>query len=168
MLTFRDSYFYIMKYISILILAVAFTASTNNANAQKLIGIRGGWYSGISYQHYLSSANSLEFLGQFTRGGMNLTGLYEIHQDIPDVDGLKFYYGAGAHLGFYQAERHNLFGDRYKHDGAVIGADGIIGIEYFFKPIPLQLSLDYKPALNLGGGDIWLFSDAALSVRVVF
>ncbi|MFM2000051.1 MAG: hypothetical protein RL204_1998 [Bacteroidota bacterium] len=157
-----------MKYISILLIALALGASSINAKAQDLIGIRGGWYSGITYQHYMGSNNSLEFIGQFTRGGSNFTGLYEIHSDIPDVDGLKFYYGGGAHLGFYQKDRHNLFGDRYNGNGAVMGIDGIIGIEYFFKPIPLQLSLDYKPALNIGGGDIWLFSDLALAVRVVF
>lgn len=157
-----------MKYISIFLIALALSAGKNDAKAQDLIGIRGGWYNGITYQHYISTNNSLEFIGQFTRGGYNFTGLYEIHNDIPDVNGLKFYYGAGAHLGFYQEDRHNLFGDRYNGNGAVLGADGIIGIEYFFKPIPLQLSLDYKPALNLGGGDIWLFSDLALAVRVVF
>lgn len=157
-----------MKYISILLIALALGASSINAKAQDLLGIRGGWYSGISYQHYTGSNTSLEFIGQFTRGGSNFTALYEIHNSIPDVDGLNFYYGAGGHIGFYQEKRHNLFGDRYNGNGAVIGADGIIGIEYFFESIPLQLSLDYKPALNIGGGDLWLFHDAAFGVRVVF
>lgn len=157
-----------MKYITIFLLALALGASSTNLKAQDLIGIRGGWYSGITYQHYMSSNNSLEFIGQFTRGGTNFTALYEIHNSIPDVSGLNFYYGAGGHLGFYQDGGHDLFGDRYNSHGSVIGIDGIIGIEYFLEPIPLQLSLDYKPALNLGGGDIWLFSDAALAVRFVF
>lgn len=157
-----------MKYISIFLIALALGASSINAKAQDLIGIRGGWYNGITYQHYMGSNNSLEFIGQFTRGGTNFTVLYEIHNDIPDAKGLKFYYGAGGHIGFYQKDRHDLFRDRYNNDGAVVGIDGIIGLEYFFKPVPLQLSLDYKPAINLGGGDLWLYNDLAFAVRFVF
>jgi hypothetical protein len=157
-----------MKYISIFLIALALGASSTNVKAQDLLGIRGGWYNGITYQHYMGSNTAFELIGQFTRGGTNFTALYEIHNDIPEAEGLKFYYGAGGHIGFYQDGRHDIFGDRYYGHGAVIGVDGIIGLEYFFKPIPLQLSLDYKPALNLGSGDVWLFSDAALAVRVVF
>ena len=157
-----------MRYISVLLFALALAVSSTNAKAQDLLGIRGGWYNGITYQHYMGSNNALELIGQFTRGGTNFTVLYEIHNDIPDAEGLKFYYGAGGHIGFYQKDRKDLFRNRYNNNGAVVGIDGIIGLEYFFKPIPLQLSLDYKPALNLGGGDIWIYSDAALAVRVVF
>lgn len=157
-----------MKYISIFLIALALGAGSINAKAQDLLGVRGGWYSGITYQHYTGSNSALEFIGQFTRGGNNFTGLYEIHNSIPDVAGLNFYYGAGGHIGFYKQDRHNLFGDRYSGHGGVIGVDGIIGIEYFIKPVPLQLSLDYKPAINLGGGDLWLYNDLALAVRFVF
>jgi hypothetical protein len=116
----------------------------------------------------MQSNTSLEFIGQFTRGGSNFTGLYEIHNPIPNADGLNFYYGAGGHVGFYREDRHDLFRNRYNGSGSVIGIDGIIGLEYFFEPIPLQLSLDYKPALNIGGGYIWPFNDLAFAVRVVF
>lgn len=139
------------------------------SNAQdNLIGIRGGWYSGITFQHYLSESKAVEGLLQFARGGINITGLYELHEPISGADGFGFYYGAGAHLGIYQENRYNLFGDRYSGSGAVIGIDGIAGVEYIFDQIPLQLSLDYKPALNIGGGDIWLFHDTALGIRIYF
>jgi hypothetical protein len=157
-----------MKYISIFLLALALSASPTNVKAQDLIGVRLGWFSGVTYQHYMESNTSLEFIGQFTRGGYNFTGLYEIHNPIPNADGLNFYYGAGGHVGFYREKRYDLYRNRYNGSGSVIGLDGIIGLEYFFKPIPLQLSLDYKPALNFGGGDIWPFNDLALAVRVAF
>ena len=133
-----------------------------------LIGIRGGWYNGISFQHYLSEGKAVEGLLQIARGGINITGLYELHEPISGADGFGFYYGAGAHLGIYQENRYNLFGDRYSGSGAVIGIDGIAGVEYIFDQIPLQLSLDYKPALNIGGGDLWLFHDTALGIRIYF
>ena len=132
-----------------------------------LIGIRGGWYSGISVQHYLSEGEAVEGLFQIVRGGINLTGLYELHEPLSVADGFGFYYGAGGHFGIYQEEQR-LFGDRYSGSGGVIGIDGIAGVEYIFDQIPLQLSLDYKPALNIGGGGLWLFHDAALGVRIYF
>lgn len=154
------------KRLSLLVILCAFLQS---AKAQdNLVGIRGGWYSGISFQHYLSDGKAIEGLFQFARGGMNITGLYELHEPINGADGFGFYYGAGAHLGIYQKDRNNLFGDRYTGSGSVIGADGIVGVEYIFDQIPLQLSLDYKPALNIGGGGLWLFHDAALGIRIYF
>jgi hypothetical protein len=60
-----------------------------------------------------------------------------------------------------------VFGDRYDSGGIIIGADAIIGLEYFFEEIPFQISLDYKPMINLTGGG-WLYNDAALALRYKF
>lgn len=138
-------------------------------NAQdNLVGIRGGWYNGVSFQHYLDEGRAVEGLFQFTQGGINLTGLYEFHEPINDTQGFGFYYGAGAHVGTYKEGRYNMFGDRNTISGAVLGIDGIVGIEYILDAVPLQLSIDYKPALNIGGGDLWLFHDTALGIRIYF
>ena len=153
---------------AIMLLMVLGGIALKGKTQDNLIGIRGGWYSGISFQHYLSDGKAIEGLFQFARGGMNITGLYELHEPINGADGFGFYYGAGAHVGIYQKDRYNLFGDRYTGSGSVIGADGIVGVEYIFDQIPLQLSLDYKPALNIGGGGLWLFHDAALGIRIYF
>ncbi len=137
-------------------------------NAQQLIGLRGGWFSGVTYQHYIGSNVAIEGILQWNRNWVNVTGLYEIHKDISDVQNLKWYYGVGAHIGSYTYRSEDSFlGDRRTSSGIIIGADGILGIEYFFEEIPIQLSLDYKPVLNLTGG-LWLYNDGALSVRYTF
>jgi hypothetical protein len=50
----------------------------------------------------------------------------------------------------------------------VIGVDGQIGLEYVFEEIPLNLSIDWKPAFNIIGITNFWAGDAALSVRYTF
>ena len=138
------------------------------SNGQNLIGVRGGWFSGITFQHYLDDSKALEFIAQGSPNLINFTALYQAHQDFSDVQNMKWYYGAGGHFGSFRYRRDNpFFGDRYTEDAAIIGVDGIIGLEYFFDEIPFQVSVDYKPMLNLTGGG-WIYHDAALALRFVF
>ncbi|MFO0447995.1 MAG: hypothetical protein ACK52I_04785 [Pseudomonadota bacterium] len=151
----------------IFILVLCGLCSTRGS-AQQLIGIRGGWFSGVTYQHYIESDKALEGIFQVQPNWINITGLYEVHKDLSDVQGMKWYYGAGAHIGSFSYRRdHPVFGDRYTTGGLIIGADAIIGLEYFFEEIPFQISVDYKPMINLTGGG-WLYNDAALALRYTF
>ena len=68
-------------------------------------------------------------------------GLFEIHNAMPSTEGLKWFYGAGAYLGFDS--------DKTNTDRALMGAQGIIGLDYKFANLPLNLSLDWKPELNI-------------------
>ena len=116
----------------IFILVLCGLCSTRGS-AQQLIGIRGGWFSGVTYQHYIESDKALEGIFQVQPNWINITGLYEVHKDLSDVQGMKWYYGAGAHIGSFSYRRdHPVFGDRYTTGGLIIGADAIIGLEYFF------------------------------------
>ncbi len=54
------------------------------------------------------------------------------------------------------------------YSGPVIGIDGILGLEYTFDEIPLNLSLDILPSLNLIGSSGWGGINGALSIRYVF
>ena len=84
--------------------------------------------------------NSIEFLGYF-KDGFRLTGLYEFGGKLNTDGNLKWYLGFGGHAGFSDKS----------HGGDVkLGADGIIGLDYKFKNLPLNLSLDWQPALGIG------------------
>src|SRR5437764_15254011 len=73
---------------------------------------------GISYKQFLTAQNAAEIIGYFYTKGFRLTGLYEVHNDINGVSGLKWYYGVGAHIGFYNAS--------FNHSrSTVIGIDGV-------------------------------------------
>jgi len=130
------------------------------------IGLRGGYFKGVTFKHFISDNKALEVLAGTHRSGMNLTLLYQIHNNAFGVERLNWYYGGGGHIGFRygaNAERGTR-GEPY----SVIGIDGILGMEYNFKEIPINLSLDWKPALNLIGHSGFWGTDGALSIRFIF
>ena len=116
------------KVVIVLVLTVLTVGAMNAQN----LGVRFGYGAELSYQHMLS-ANRLELglgLNGFS-GGLNLTGVY---QWVKPIEGnFNFYYGFGAGLGLWEKV------------GALSGL-GQLGIEYNFD-FPLQISLDWRPAL---------------------
>lgn len=139
--------------------------SITNAEAQNYdhaIGLRGGPGTGFTYKQFTGENIALEGILTMRWKGFIATGLYEIHRDDFNVLGMDWYYGVGAHAGVWNND------DDDEHSGTLIGADAIVGIEYTFKEIPINVSLDWKPAINLiYGSDFWVDS-GALSIRYVF
>lgn len=131
------------------------------------IGIRGGWYRGLTFKHFLSDRLAFEGLLMTRYRGINLTALLEIHNSINEVEGLKWYYGGGAHVGYYNSYYYYSNGlDNYN---MIMGVDGILGLEYTFTDFPFNISLDWKPTFNLFGGDYYFSGDSgALSIRYTF
>jgi hypothetical protein len=69
-------------------------------------------------------------------------GLFEYHIPLPNPS-WRIFFGGGAHVGSWTGR--NGLGHK---DEAILGLDGIGGVEYVFSHIPLGLSGDFKPALN--------------------
>ena len=89
----------------------------------------------ISVKYMMTPASALEGIISFgTRFGLG--GLYEIHKPLNGTGGLKWFYGAGAYVGF---QSHDTY----------LGPTGIIGLDYKFSNAPLNLSLDWKPELDI-------------------
>ncbi len=130
------------------------------------IGFRGGPFLGLTVKHFISERSALEGLLSTRWKGFEITGLYEIHNQAFDVDRLKWYYGVGGHLGFYNGDNTTWgdIGNKYK----VVGIDGIIGLEYSFDEIPINLSLDWKPSFSFIGYSHFTPDGAALSLRYIF
>lgn len=157
-----------MKKITLMLMAffTAITISYGQADYQTGIGVRGGLSNGITIKHFLGSQSAIEGIAAFRWGGYNLTGLYEIHTNAFDEPQLNFYYGAGGHIGFWDGDANPWFDDNQSY--TVIGIDGILGLEYTFKEIPINLSLDWKPGFNLVGDSGFWGDEAAFSARFVF
>jgi hypothetical protein len=97
----------------------------------------------ISLKHFVDNTVALEGIGSFWDYGFRVTGLYEFHYDIRDVQGLKWYIGPGVHVGFY----NNLD----NHGGATsFGIDGVLGLDYKFTGAPINMSLDWQPSFEFG------------------
>jgi hypothetical protein len=152
-----------------LLISVMFAFLTLTSNGQDYItslGLRAGLPYGLTVKHFLSKSNAVEGILASSWGGFVVTGLYENEHWTGQYPGLNWFWGFGAHAGFWDAGRNpNL---EENHTGAVIGADGILGLEYTFDEIPLNLSLDLLPTINLIGYTGWGGINGALSVRYVF
>lgn len=164
------NYFCPMKKIAV-ILAFACTALVSYAQkGENLIGVRGAVGAGITFQHYLDDSKAIELLFHSRWAGFSLTGLYQVHKPFLDVDGMKWYYGVGAHIGTYPFRdgRGRWSDDDWSGSRTVIGADAIVGLEYFFDDIPFQISLDWKPAIHLIGYSGFWGDEGGLGIRYIF
>lgn len=134
------------------------------------IGLRGGWSNGITFKHFMNETKAVEGIAYSRWGGIQLTGLYQIHRynDFSEP-GLDWYYGIGGHLGLWNnsnSRNHPWFDNRDTQ--LTLGVDVIAGIQYSFEEIPFNISLDYKPSIVLFGYNGFWFGDLGLSVRYTF
>ena len=131
-----------MKTILALGIALVITTSVHaqSSGYQTAIGIKF-YPTGATVKHFVSERNALEGIGYFFNYGARITGLYEIHGNISNAGGLKWYIGPGAHLGFY----NNKYGG-----GTAIGVDGVLGLDYKIASAPINLSLDWQPSVEFG------------------
>lgn len=150
------------KLALIVLLAIGSAGATQAQDYKTAIGLRAGAASGISVKHFLSDSKAIEGILSTRWQGFNITGLYEIHKSTNTAQ-LNWYYGYGAHIGFWNGANVSWADDN--DDYSVIGIDGVIGLEYTFKDLPINVSLDWKPAINLIGYSGFWADGFGLSVR---
>lgn len=156
-----------MKRITLTLLSIfIFTFFLEAQDYKTGIGLRGGLYSGLTLKHFISGNSAVEGLLASRWRGFSITGLYEIHHQAFDVERLNWYYGFGAHIGFWNGDyvKWGEPGVSY----TALGIDGILGIEYNIKEIPINISLDWKPEFNIIGYTGFWGDGGALSIRYIF
>lgn len=127
--------------ICILFKANAQSATANSSSYATGLGLKF-YPTAVTLKHFISEdRKALEFLGYLYNYGSRVAVLYEIHANIPGVDGLKWYVGPGAHLGFYNSK----YGG-----GATLGIDGVLGLDYKIHSLPINVSLDWQPSFEFG------------------
>ena len=143
------------------------SASVGAQDYKTSLGLRVGYPYGATVKHFLSKTDAIEGIIGSSYGGLTVTGLYENEHWTGKYPGLNWYWGLGAHVGFWDAAANPHISD-VTYNGAVIGVDGVLGLEYTFDDFPLNLSLDLLPSFNLIGDTNWGGIYGALSVRYVF
>jgi hypothetical protein len=143
-----------------LLLALGIHAQENDGESgyRNALGIRLGpsapaVKSGITYKHFLGNGKALEGILSFG-DGFGICGLYEIHKPLA-TENLQWFIGFGGYAGVSNKITN-------------VGAAGIVGLDYRFPNLPLNLSLDWKPELNLVQKLGFEGSTVGLSVRYVF
>lgn len=141
-----------MKKIFCCLLLCAGLFLFNNVSAQDYktgLGVRlssaGAMVNNsISLKHFLNDRAAIDALFSFG-DPLALGALYEVHRPLAE-SGIKWYYGGGAYLAFVKTYDVNK---QRNETNTNFGAQGVIGLDYKFANLPLNLSLDWKPELNL-------------------
>jgi hypothetical protein len=157
-----------MKKIVMTLLILFCLISVSNAQDYKTgIGARLGFDQGLTIKHFISQKSALEFLLATRWRGFEITGLYEAHNQAFNAERLKWYIGFGGHVGFWNGDNTRGWGDPGVNY-TVIGVDGILGLEYSFSEVPINIGLDWKPAYNFSGYTGFWADGGALSIRYIF
>jgi hypothetical protein len=144
-------------FSSCLLLFMLLISKRSNAQDYKTaVGLKfGGYENGPSIKFFPNNDVALEGVLGFRSHGLVITGLYEIHQPAFGAAGLKFYYGAGAHIGSEGAGVYQTFGGGnqvYTSAHVLFGVDGVLGLEYKIPQAPIAISLDLNPRAELATG----------------
>ncbi len=150
------------KTLLTLVIALLFSTMVfgqNESFYKNALGVRLGSSvpnvkSGITYKHFLANNNAIEGILSFG-DGTSICALYEIHKPINAVENLQWFIGAGGYVGFNNSSSN-------------LGAAGIVGLDYKFANVPLNISLDWKPELNIISKVGFEASGVGFSARFTF
>jgi hypothetical protein len=162
-----------MKKAYSLVLFVLLLGVTLKAQEYKTsAGIRAGvpfGPSGGTIRHFFDRNNAVEGILASTGfgTGISATGLFENEHWTGIYPGINWYWGLGAHIGFMDASASRWVPASY-NGGAILGFDGIFGVEYTFDEIPLNISVDVMPSFNVVGYTGVNFFSSGISARYVF
>lgn len=138
-----------IKLVVIAILCIA----TNYANAQSYstaIGVKGGYsfYSGggLNIKHDFGG-----LYGDFTLGGgrnyFSFSAIAEKQNELSG--GLEWYLGIGGYINSWRNGYTYYHKDKFYNDTWNFGALGVIGIEYTFNELPINIGIDAGPAVSI-------------------
>jgi hypothetical protein len=120
-------------FITLLLLIGSLSQAQDYKNA---LGVRfsssdAALNTGITYKRFFGTT-AVEALVTF--GDPFAIGALLEKYNPTNAAGLNWFYGGGAYVGF--GDKRNL------------GAQGIVGLDYQFQQVPINVSLDWKPELN--------------------
>jgi hypothetical protein len=126
-----------LSFLSIVLLLLIYSGA--NAQGYKTaLGVRFSSRDAvvnhsISFKHFFRETTAVEALVSFVKP-YAVGVLVEKHHSFPSTS-LTWFWGAGAYAGF--------------SEGKNFGAQGALGLDFKVPEIPINLSIDWKPELNL-------------------
>ncbi len=138
-----------MKKLSVLLFAFVclFVSAVNAQTYQTALGAKfysgNGSIGGVNVRHSTKANTALEGSLLFFGGGIGFEGLYEYQAPISGAEGLQYFVGGGAMLGFGT----NYFYDHHNSTSFALRLTG--GVDYKFTGAPLDVSLGLDPFFYL-------------------
>jgi hypothetical protein len=164
-------------FISSLIFLISLSLSAQIETRQA--GFRMGYRSGIFYQVSQEAGNAeiaYNAMLSFQKNGVQATALKIIYEtSIGDISpNLIFSWGYGGHAGFIYSDHVRFLGEDYYFPDdrfcPLLGVDGWVAAEYRITDIPLNVSLNVKPFVELTFPSFLKVTpwDFAVSIAYVF
>ncbi len=146
-----------MKVLKVFLFFILASISLRAQDYKTGLGVRlSPHFNCIDARHFLSQKLAIEGMLNLTKTQATLVVLAEFNRPFPNEDGLSWYWGLGGAMRMWQ-------------EGGIVGsADAILALEYTFKSAPVNLSLDWKPAVEVINGDQFYPAGFGFSVRFVF
>jgi len=139
------------KFLLILTISAALCSFSdlNAQNYKTALGLRlssgaAMVNNSVSIKHFITDKTAIEGLISFS-DPLAIGALVEFHKPF-SVSGLQCFYGGGGYIGFVKTYNPNKLKNETNTN---FGAQGIVGLDYKFPSVPLNISLDWKPELNL-------------------
>lgn len=148
-------------------LGLLFTSESKAQDYRHALGGRFGTANGLTFKTFVAGDRAWDLILNFrdnrNYSSFRFTGLYEIHDPINGAPGLNWYYGVGGTVGTF----------KWKHDHdddsrVYLAVDGVLGLDYKFNGAPINLALDWKPAIELNPNTEFNAEGVGLSVRFTF
>ncbi|MFA5712760.1 MAG: hypothetical protein WC960_01110 [Bacteroidales bacterium] len=141
-------------------LLIFFTVGAISAQEySSAIGLRIGSSIGASYKQFLNTTHAIEGIVDLDIIGsenmkVKASALYQFHFPT-GADRLSWYFGPGASAGIFVGEK----------SGFVMSIDGVLGIEYKFYEVPIALSFDWNPKVQIISDAGFIPQNFGLTVR---
>ncbi len=126
------------------------------------VGARFGYILTADYKKSVGENKYVDFYAGFYGGGGFHGGVaLNINKPIEDVNNLYWYYGAGV---FFSAYKYNT----YDNDlSTFYGVNAVIGLDYEFEELPLDVSVDWMPGYYFGSYNGFGAYSGGLAVRYI-
>ncbi len=152
-----NNYLYMKHIIFISLLFFFFSSKVCSQDYKTGLGVRlSPQFNCIDIKHFFSEKIAVEGMLNVVQGQATVVVLAEFSKNFSQQAGLNWYWGLGGAV--------RLPGEA----NIVVSADGILGLGYTFAGAPVNLSLDWKPAVEIINGSRSYPSGFGLAVRYVF
>lgn len=137
------------RLLSVLSFVVLFSLSSYAQDYNSAIGLRFGSPTSLSYKKFVSNHGAFEgvvgYRGYSGYSWINIGAYYQHHNDIATIPNLRWYYGAGANIYFWNWDGLSL------GNSTSFGISGVLGLDYKVEEIPINVSVDWIPTFFVNG-----------------
>ena len=152
-----------MKKIVLIAVALFVVTTAFSQNYKTSIGLRTGSSVGASLKHFINQQDALEAIAdvdliRHDELKIRVGGFYERHYDV-NVDGFALYAGAGASAGVHVA---GIYSKQF-----MMSLDLIGGAEYKFNNVPIAISADWTPRIQIISNSGLKVPNFAITIRYI-